>query len=102
MDTKKRIASLFILLIEGIICLNAQMVYNAPEKKLIDFSQHSPLMTYYKDHIKDYEKGPFDGITLKLSKEVGGGNIFMVDDWAKVPAELKGGRDEACSFVASK
>jgi hypothetical protein len=89
MDKKKHIASGFVFIIAGIICLNAQMVYNAPEKKLIDFSQHSPLMTYYKDHINDYERGPFDGITLRLSKEIGGGNIFMVVDWAKVPAGLK-------------
>ena len=89
MDTKKHLGLLFIFLIEGIICINAQIVFNAPEKKLIDFSQHSPLMTYYKDHINDYEKGPFDGITLRLSKEIGDGNIFMVDDWAKVSADLK-------------
>jgi hypothetical protein len=89
METKKHLTSLITFLIGGLLCLNAQMVFNAPEKKLVDFSQHSPLMSYYKNNISDYEKGPFDGITLKLSKEVGGGNIFMVDDWATVPAELK-------------
>ena len=89
MDTKKHLALIFIFLIEGIICINAQIVFNAPGKKLIDFSQRSPLMTYYKDHIQDYEKGPFDGITMKLSAESGGGNIFMVDDWGKVTAVQK-------------
>jgi hypothetical protein len=65
------------------------MIYDAPGKKLIDFSQHSPYIQYYKDHLADYEKGPFDGITLRLSKDAGGGNIFMVDDWTKVSKQLK-------------
>lgn len=68
---------------------SGQMVFQPPEKKLIDFSQHSPDMIYYKMHIGEYGKGPFDGITLRLSKEAGGGNIFMVDDWAKVTRSIK-------------
>jgi hypothetical protein len=103
MIARKLIFSILIILIAGMFNLSAQMVYNAPEKKLIDFSQHSPLMTYYKDHIKDYEKGPFDGITMKLSAATGGGNIFMVDNWAKVSAADKDTEKKfASSMITSK
>jgi hypothetical protein len=88
---KKQILSFMaLILLSANQCLtNAQIVYDAPEKKLIDFSQHSPYIQYYKDHLTDYEKGPFDGITLRLKKEAGNGDIFMVDNWAKVTAEVK-------------
>ena len=79
----------FLIVSYPISFTSAQPVYDAPEKKLIDFSQHSPFISYYKDHVSDYETGPFDGITMKLSAATGGGNIFMVNDWAKVPAALK-------------
>lgn len=103
MITKKLIFSALSILIAGIFSLSAQKVFNAPEKKLIDFSQHSPLMTYYKDHIKDYEKGTFDGITMKLSAATGGGNIFMVDNWAKVTAADKDTEKKlASSMITSK
>jgi hypothetical protein len=67
---------------------SGQMVFGPPEKKLVDFSQHSPDMAYYRQHIGEYEKGPFDGVTLRLSKEAGGGNIFMVDDWTKISSSV--------------
>lgn len=77
------------LFIVRLSLISAQIVYEAPQKKLIDFSQHSPVLLYYKEHIRDYEKGPFDGITIKLSKEAGNGNVFMVDDWVKVTDAIK-------------
>jgi hypothetical protein len=89
MKTVNLIPAFVLIIFASLSFASAQVVYDPPEKKLIDFCQHSPLMSYYKDNILNYEKGPFDGITLRLSKEVGGGNIFMVDDWAKVPAERK-------------
>ena len=88
---KRQIFSFMVLfLITADLCLtDAQIVYEPPGKKLIDFSQHFPYIQYYIDHLADYEKGPFDGITLKLSKEAGNGNIFMVDNWEKVTTEVK-------------
>ncbi|HAM09749.1 MAG: hypothetical protein A2X05_15920 [Bacteroidetes bacterium GWE2_41_25] len=88
---KKQILSFMAsIFLSASLCLaDAQIVYDAPEKKLIDFSQHSPYIQYYKDHLTDYEKEPFDGITLRLTKEAGNGDIFMVDNWAKVTAEVK-------------
>ena len=88
---KKQILSFIVLILlsANLSLTDAQMVYDAPGKKLIDFSQHSPYIQYYKDHLADYEKGPFDGITLRLKKEAGNGDIFMVDNWAKVTDEVK-------------
>ena len=88
----------FFYFVFNLSIISAQMVYESPKKKLIDFSQHSPYFQYYKDHMANYEQGPFDGITLKLSKEVGGGNIFMVNDWEKVTANIK---DEERKLVSS-
>jgi hypothetical protein len=39
--------------------------------------------------MKLYENGPFDGVTLKLSQQVCNGNVFMVNDWAKISPEVK-------------
>jgi|WetSurMetagenome_2_1015567.scaffolds.fasta_scaffold15696_2 hypothetical protein len=86
---KITISALLILFVVSFNSLTSQIIYQPPEKKLIDFSQHSPYIKYYKEHIRDYEKGPFDGITMKLSSETGGGNIFMVDNWTKVTAAGK-------------
>jgi hypothetical protein len=78
--------------------LMGQMVYDAPQKKLIDFSQHSPIFSEFRDQFKMYENGPFDGISVKLSKEAGNGDVFMVDNWAKVSQETK---DEERKIAAS-
>lgn len=61
---------------------------NVP-KKLIEFSWDSPTTAQYAEKISFYENVPFDGISVKLTKEVGGGNIFMVNDWEKVTPEAK-------------
>lgn len=92
---------LLLLTTPGI--LPAQIIYEAPQKKLIDFSQHTPVLQYFKDHLKDYEKGPFDGLSVKLSKAAGSGNVFMVDDWARVTEEVKNAeRSIASSLQQSK
>jgi len=88
----------FLLLLTQIETPFAQIVYEAPKKKLIDFSQHSPYFQDFKDHMKDFENGPFDGISLKLSMEVGNGNVFMVDNWEKVSDEA---RDAERKIVSS-
>ena len=59
------------------------------KKKLIDFGWNSPFVREYKANMKLYENGPFDGLTLKLSKEACNGNVFMVNDWAKTAPEAK-------------
>jgi len=88
---KKKIpwsVSLF-LMAANLSFVTAQIVYDPPQKKLIDFSQHSPTFQELKGSFKDYENGPFDGISVKISKEAGSGNVFMVDNWEKVSPEIK-------------
>ena len=46
-------------------CLNAQIVYDPPKKKLIDFGWNSPFVREYRENMKLYESGPFDGLTIK-------------------------------------
>ena len=87
----KRILLIYSLLIflPLISCLNAQVVYDPPKKKLIDFGWNSPFIREFKENMKLYENGPFDGLTLKLSQQVCNGNVFMVNDWAKIGTEAK-------------
>jgi hypothetical protein len=87
----KRILLFYSLLIflPAINCLNAQIVYDPPKKKLIDFGWNSPFVREYKENMKLYENGPFDGLTIKLSEEACNGNVFMVNDWAKTGPEVK-------------
>lgn len=66
-----------------------QVVYQAPKKKLIDFGWHSPFVLDLHERMREYESGPFDGVCIKLSKEAGNGNVFMVDDWRTIGAEAK-------------
>ncbi len=68
---------------------SAQIVYQSPSKKLVEFSWASPTTREFMDDIKLYDSGPFDGISVKLTKEAGGGNIFMVDNWKEVTAQSK-------------
>lgn len=67
----------------------SQIVYESPEKKLIEFGWNSPTIRGYKEHMQSYENGPFDGLTLKISREACKGNVFMVDDWSKTLPEAK-------------
>ena len=87
---KKVLLSYLLLIIPPFIsCLTAQIVFEPPKKKLIDFGWNSPFVREYKTNMKLYESGPFDGLTLKLSEEVCNGNVFMVDNWAKAAPEAK-------------
>ena len=88
---KKRIISVIGLFfwIANLSVVTAQIVYDPPQKKLIDFSQHSPTFKELKGSFKDYEKGPFDGISVKISREAGNGDVFMVDNWATISTETK-------------
>ena len=53
-------------------------------KKLIDFGWNSPYAADLINDIKKYEKGPFDGVTIKIAKSAGAGNVFMVEDLRKI------------------
>jgi hypothetical protein len=85
---RKLFFSLLVTL-PAMISLNAQIVYDLPKKKLIDFGWNSPFVREYKENLKLYESGPFDGLTLKLSQEVCNGNVFMVDDWSEINSHVK-------------
>jgi hypothetical protein len=87
----KRILLYYILFnfLPFINCLDAQVVWDSPEKKLIDFGWNSPYVREYKENMKLYENGPFDGLTLKLSQQVCNGNVFMVKNWVQIPPEAK-------------
>ena len=69
--------------------ISAQIVYQPPSKKLVEFSWASPSTGEFINDIELYDSGPFDGISVKLSKDVGGGNIFMVDNWKEITDEAK-------------
>jgi hypothetical protein len=88
----------WLLILTTINPASAQVVFDPPVKKLIDFGWHSPFVQEYKDHLALYESGPFDGVGIKLSEEAGNGNVFMVDDWGKVD---KSARDHERDLVSS-
>lgn len=87
----KRVLLAFLILnfLSALSCLNGQIVYELPKKKLIDFGWNSPFIREYKANMKLYENGPFDGVTLKLSEEACAGNVFMVRNWAKTNSQTK-------------
>jgi hypothetical protein len=68
----------------------SQLVSKAPQKKVIDFGWNSPLLDEYKNNLKKYENSPFNGLTIKLPKNAGAGNIFMVHDLKKISADTMG------------
>lgn len=86
---RKLIFYVLLLILTPCRLVNSQVVFEPPKKKLIDFGWHSPFVREYKQNMKLYEKAPFDGLTLKLSKEAGNGNVFMVNDWSGITAEVK-------------
>lgn len=81
--------SLFTLLLFTFKIISAQVIYDPPEKKIMEFSWASPDTREYSQNMELYDTGPFDGISVKLTKEVGGGNIFMVENWTAVSDEIK-------------
>jgi hypothetical protein len=81
--------AVILLMMANMSFVTAQIVFDPPRKKLIDFSQHSPTFKELEGSFRAYEKGPFDGISVKISPGAGYGNVFMVDDWAKISPETK-------------
>ncbi len=87
---KKRICfSILLIFLAKFSFINAQVVFDPPKKKLIDFGWNSPFVREYKENMKLYESGPFDGLTIKLSEEACNGNVFMVKNWSKTAPEVK-------------
>ena len=89
---KKHFLLLMILFVSGLIVANkafSQIIYPSTQKKLIDFGWHSPSTSDMKDNIKKYEIAPFDGVAMKIAKDAGAGNVFMVKQWKEVTAEAK-------------
>jgi len=83
-----KLFSLFICLgFAGIV--SAQIIYEPPDKKLVEFSWASPTTIEYCQKMDLYDTGVFDGISIKLTKEAGGGNIFMVDNWKEVTSAVR-------------
>ena len=75
------------LILPWLFCVNSlsgQIVYEEPSKILVEFSHKSPTTRQYYKEVAFYDSVPFDGISVKLSDNVGGGNIFMVDNWRNV------------------
>jgi hypothetical protein len=82
--------SLFTATLAGIFNVSfSQIIYDPPEKKIMEFSWASPDIREYSENTDLYDSGPFDGISVKLTKEVGGGNIFMVQNWTAISEEIK-------------
>ena len=59
--------------------ISAQIIYDPPEKKLMEFSWASPDTREYSQNTTRYDSGPFDGISVKLTKEAGGGIVADQD-----------------------
>lgn len=83
-------------------CITAQIVYHPPKKKLVEFSHASPTTKQYLKNIALFDGGPFDGISVKLSKDVAAGNIFMVENWRTVTEEQKLSEYAVIESIAEK
>jgi hypothetical protein len=69
--------------------MQAQLVSPVTKKKLIFFGWTSPNTIAYRDSLKKFENPAFDGIGINATKEVGAGNIFMVDVCRKITKEAR-------------
>jgi len=56
-------------------------------KKLIEYGWDVPTPEYVRDHIRDMEKRPFEGVIFRLPKS--GGNVFNIDNWDKNKVALQ-------------
>ena len=79
-----------IFLVLTILCLQgksstseAQMLYPTPHKKTIEFGWDMPSPTFFRDNLREMEKRPFQGVTIRLPDDAGGGNVFDVQKWDK-------------------
>jgi len=102
MKTLKNFVLILGLILGASCFINAQIVYTPPAKKLVEFSHASPTTKQYVNHIELYDSGPFDGISVKLSKEVAAGNIFMVENWRGITEEQKFQEYEVVETIAEK
>lgn len=62
----------------------AQMIHALPHKKIIEFGWDMPSPTMLRDNIRAMEKRPFDGVTIRLPNDAGGGCVFDVVKWSHV------------------
>lgn len=62
---------------------------NLPAKKLLEYGWDVPDPEYIRDHIREMEKRPFDGVVFRLPGT--GGHIFDVKAWdeAKLKPQLE-------------
>ena len=102
MKTTKKFAFISGLAL-GTFCFgNAQVAYPPPAKRLVEFSHASPTTIQYEEDIELYDSGPFDGISVKLSKNVAAGNIFMVENWRNITEEQKIREYQVIESIARK
>lgn len=57
-------------------------------KKLIEYGWDRPSPEYTRDHIRQMEKAPFEGVIMKLPDN--GGNVFTVKGWSENEPQLQG------------
>jgi hypothetical protein len=50
-------------------------------KKVIECGQDIPSPAYVQQHLRTMEQRPFDGVVMRLSSEVGAGNVFDAVAW---------------------
>jgi hypothetical protein len=67
--------------------VDAQSVHPLPRRKLIEFGWNSPTPAVLRDRIAEIEETPFEGVTVRLPDDAGGGFIFDVKKLAAVKDE---------------
>jgi hypothetical protein len=58
-----------------------------------------PRPAYLRDHIREMEKRPFDGVILRVSDEAGAGNVFDVKKWSAIPLEARACELQVCAQI---
>jgi hypothetical protein len=64
------LTGLLLFLEQGV---DAQSVHPLPRRKLIEFGWNSPTPAVLRDRLADIEKTPFDGVSVRLPDDAGGG-----------------------------
>ena len=62
---------------------DAQLIHSLPHKKIVEFGWDMPSPATLRDNIRTMEKRPFDGVTIRLPDDAGGGCVFDVAKWSK-------------------
>jgi hypothetical protein len=86
-------SALALLSLGSLLCASAAQAQRAlPAKKLIEYGWDVPEVGYVRQHIREMEKRPFDGLIFRLPPEFG--QVFTVAKWdeAKFTAALEDGR----------